>query len=300
MNMENAFRAVLDSSKQGIYIVRPDRTILYWNKGAEAITGYTAADIVGRRCPDTGLKHIDSSGRPLCELNCPLLETAVRGNERTERVTVRRSDGMRVPIRTRFIPIRENGRVEAVAEVFEQISAEVYDDHMISTLSYELMHDKETGLPNKEYLGNFIRYKVSEFLLFNQKCAVLRADLNGIEDYVDEHGDVRGGELLAAAARHVSAKVRRSDVIGRWGKSEIIGVYMYGELEDLHVIGEKFRSLIKEALVPYKAEKLADKVAVGMTAIRQDDTVDSLVLRAEHMMNKGRKNPAEPVVTDLD
>ncbi|HRU06347.1 MAG TPA: PAS domain-containing protein, partial [Candidatus Brocadiia bacterium] len=31
------YRAVLDNLRDGVYIVDPDRRILFWNRGAEAI-----------------------------------------------------------------------------------------------------------------------------------------------------------------------------------------------------------------------------------------------------------------------
>lgn len=44
------YKLLLDQMEEGIYIVDCDRRILYWNGGAERITGYYAHDIVGRLC----------------------------------------------------------------------------------------------------------------------------------------------------------------------------------------------------------------------------------------------------------
>ena len=37
---EENFRKIADDLPFGLYIVEPDRTIVYWNKEAEQITGY--------------------------------------------------------------------------------------------------------------------------------------------------------------------------------------------------------------------------------------------------------------------
>ena len=43
-----------------------DRDELYWNKAAERITGWASEDVVGHRCLDNILCHIDKDGVSLC------------------------------------------------------------------------------------------------------------------------------------------------------------------------------------------------------------------------------------------
>ena len=61
------FRQLAEHLPYGLYIVSPDRTILFWNDEAERITGYTREEMIGRKCPSTHLNHLDEKGTPLCE-----------------------------------------------------------------------------------------------------------------------------------------------------------------------------------------------------------------------------------------
>lgn len=300
MNLENAYRAVLERSRKGIYIVTPDRTIVYWNPAAEQITGYSRHEILGRHCQETLLKHIDSSGRPLCELNCPLIETAVTGRERTERVTLRHKDGYRVPIRTQFIPIREQGRVVAVAELFERISSEIYDDGTISTLSYELMHDKLTGLPNAEYMKNYLNYKYSEYLLFGHNIAVLVADVDRLGDFNDRYGQAYGDQLLMKIGQTLRKHTGKSDLIGHLEGGRFMGIYMFGQMKDLKRIGNQFQRLVESTEIVVNQETFHPKVSIGVTEAQPNDTVDNMIVRAERLMRRAKRNPDSRVVTDLD
>ena len=56
------YKEIIDNLYDGIYFVDRDRVITYWNKGAERITGYPAAQTVGRACRDNLLNHVTDSG----------------------------------------------------------------------------------------------------------------------------------------------------------------------------------------------------------------------------------------------
>ena len=72
------YKNIIDNLYDGIYFVDRDRRIIYWNKGAERITGYSAAQVIGRRCQDNLLNHVTANGVPLCQAHCPL--AAVMGD----------------------------------------------------------------------------------------------------------------------------------------------------------------------------------------------------------------------------
>jgi transcriptional regulator with PAS, ATPase and Fis domain len=74
------YSKVLDSLHEGVYFVDLNRTITYWNKGAESLTGYTAADMLGRSCADDLLAHVDNQGTTLCLEGCPLQKTMTDGS----------------------------------------------------------------------------------------------------------------------------------------------------------------------------------------------------------------------------
>jgi len=117
--------AVLDSLYDGVYIVDHTRRILFWNRGAEKITGYSAAEVTGRRCSDNILNHIDVGGNLLCRGACPLLKAILTGQEIEAKVYPLHKDGRRFPTLTHVTPIRdESGTIIAGIEIFRDISVE--------------------------------------------------------------------------------------------------------------------------------------------------------------------------------
>ncbi len=76
---DNLYHAILDNLYDGVYFVDRERKITYWNKGAERITGYSAGEVIGIRCSDNILMHVDTRGTLLCKDLCPLAATLLDG-----------------------------------------------------------------------------------------------------------------------------------------------------------------------------------------------------------------------------
>jgi len=64
--MDIDYKALIENIFDGLYLVDKDRSIIYWNHVAETITGYRAEEVVGRRCRDNILVHVDEDGQSLC------------------------------------------------------------------------------------------------------------------------------------------------------------------------------------------------------------------------------------------
>jgi sigma-B regulation protein RsbU (phosphoserine phosphatase) len=137
---------VLDSLNDGLYVCDTERRILYWSKSAERITGWTSQDVVGRKCSDNILCHVDKDGAQICgEDTCPLHRAMVTNTPSSCPVIVfgQTKAGTRVPMLVSVAPVHgEDGTVIGGVENFHDFS-ETYTDlkraQRIQTLSQE--HD---------------------------------------------------------------------------------------------------------------------------------------------------------------
>lgn len=124
-------KQVLDYLNDGVYLTDLDRRILLWNRRAEEITGWKAEQVVGTRCRDGILEHVDTHGHGLCESDlCPLLRAMRTDSPSREPVLVyaRKADGRRIPVSTSVAPLRDQtGEVVGGIEVFRDESARLAD-----------------------------------------------------------------------------------------------------------------------------------------------------------------------------
>src|SRR5258708_36392069 len=69
------FKTVLDHMPVGIYMVDLDLKIGFWSREAEKISGYRAADVIGRQCREKLLVDIDAENPVACGEACQLLDS---------------------------------------------------------------------------------------------------------------------------------------------------------------------------------------------------------------------------------
>ena len=123
---DTALSKILNSLSEGAYIVTPDREVIFWNKGAETITGYSSAEICGLKCRDTRLHHYDMDGNLLCESGeCPAVVAFRKGEHINSKIYVVHKSDQRIPVSTHISPITDkDGHIIAIIEIFTDISKE--------------------------------------------------------------------------------------------------------------------------------------------------------------------------------
>src|SRR4030067_121926 len=112
-------RNLLDILFEGVYFVDRDRKVSYWSKGAERITGYKEQEVLGLRCRDSILMHVDERGERACGRSCLIAESIREGEAREADLYLLHKDGHRVPVSIRVAPIVDpGGRIAGAVEVF--------------------------------------------------------------------------------------------------------------------------------------------------------------------------------------
>lgn len=126
-----ASNVILDSLSDGVYVCDTQRTIVFWSRAAERITGWSAGDVIGRRCLDEVLDHVDKDGHRLCgEEFCPLHRSMVTGAQSTVGIVVfaQGKAGNRIPMQVTVAPIRDRaGEIIGGVETFRDVSATLAD-----------------------------------------------------------------------------------------------------------------------------------------------------------------------------
>ncbi|MCX6149688.1 MAG: adenylate/guanylate cyclase domain-containing protein [Ignavibacteriales bacterium] len=116
---------ILNGITDGIYIVNKEKKIIFWNKGAQEITGYTQKEVLGYKCSEDILNHIDENGIALCKNGCPLHKTLTNGKVNKLKIFPLHKNGNRFPVKSHISAIKnKDGNIIGAIEVFRDISQE--------------------------------------------------------------------------------------------------------------------------------------------------------------------------------
>jgi diguanylate cyclase (GGDEF)-like protein/PAS domain S-box-containing protein len=291
MNLDkDSYSRIIDGLHDGLYFVDTDRIITYWNKAAERISGFSAAEVVGKSCADTILTHVDGMGTCLCTGSCPLAATIADGVDREAQVFLHHKDGHRVPVLVRVSLLKDqDGRVVGGIELFTDISNIQANMLRIQELEKLALLDNLTQLANRNYIERELQSRFEEHRRLRIPFGILFIDIDHFKRVNDTYGHDIGDEVLCFVARTFTANSRAFDLYGRWGGEEFLGIIRDIKADDLEQLGNRLRVLIEHAYILHGGEKLRITVSIGATSVTANDDTESLIKRADSLLYESKR-----------
>jgi len=82
--LPGAVRSLIEArTGDGVFVVAPDYTVVYWDRQAEHLTGCSEEVVVGSPCHEAMLGERED-GEPICGLGCPVMRLAQVGRPVTD------------------------------------------------------------------------------------------------------------------------------------------------------------------------------------------------------------------------
>lgn len=224
MQWEHDFRAIVESLHDGLYFVDRDRQITFWNRAAEQITGYSAEEVLGRRCSENILMHVDPWGTQLCLNLCPLAATMTDGLSRVAEVYLHHKDGQRVPVSVRTTAMRnKEGEITGCIELFTDLSSGEALRLQLEEMKRLALLDPLTQLPNRRCLESKLEAHLTEARGSGSCFGLLYLDIDHFKVFNDLYGHDVGDQVLRSVANTLKGAVRPFDTVGRWGERSSSG-----------------------------------------------------------------------------
>jgi len=284
------YATLLDNLYDGVYFVDRERRITLWNKAAERLTGFTRAEVLGRRCADNLLRHVDDRGNSLCQGACPLAYTLGDGQPRSASVFLHHKDGHRLPVAIGVAPITDNRQhIIGAVEIFRDNSATIAALEHLKQLEDPAYLDALTHIANRTYLEQFIVGKFNEFRRLGWSFGVVFIDVDRFKQVNDTFGHQTGDLVLKMVAQTLVKNCRSFDLVGRWGGEEFICIISkLKDAEQIKVTAERLRALVESAWVSLPDCSLHVTISLGVTLARLQDTPETLIHRADELMYRSK------------
>ena len=299
MNIDyNSTLNIFERISDGVYFVDPHRTITYWNKAAERISGFTSDEVVGRSCSDNILTHVNSEGVSLCLGFCPLEKSIVQKIPQETEIFMHHKDGHRIPVSVRSSPLMDgDGNIIGGVEIFTDKSNKIINEQRLKELEEMAMLDKLTRLANRNYIEKEMLRRMDEVQRYNKSFGVLFMDVDHFKSFNDTYGHDLGDSVLQYIAKTLLANSRLSDLYGRWGGEEFIGIIQAISRDDLARLGERVRILIEKSYISHMDKPLHVTVSIGGTMGEKGESMDEIIKRADSFLYNCKKQGRNRVIT---
>ena len=269
-------RSVVEAAADGIVTVDHRGNIRTFNPAAEILTGWMAAEVVGRPAellvPDAGRRVITGPG-------------AATGSEKIEIDGLRR-DGTRFPLELTVSPVDlPDGRGMTV------IARDVSDRKRLEAqLTRQALHDPLTGLANRTLLLDRMGTALRRAQRTGAYPVVLFIDLDRFKVINDSLGHHVGDELLVVIARRLEAELRAGDTAARLGGDEFVALCEgIGGTEQAEALAERILAAVS---LPVELNRATPVVTASIGIVRAEPgaTPETLLRDADASMYRAKEH----------
>src|SRR5579872_2415452 len=290
------YQLILESLPLGVYVVDRERRIIFWNDGAERITGYLRHEVIGRSCFDDLLMHCDEENNILCGRACPLAGTMGDGKPREAMIYLQHNDGQRVPVRVRAAALRDAvGHIIGATEIFDEgyPQADLRVHPHAEAAQHEL-NDSRT-ICNEDSVRAYLAACLEDFNDDRIPFGVLRIAVDDFGTFHAMHGARAGAKALEVVGATLIRNLRSSDMIGR-GSNEVFTVVLSNCTSPaLDRVIAKLRHVVAASAVRWWGDDIHVTVSAGGAIVRPNDTPESLLSRSEDALQAALGEPSNPV-----
>jgi diguanylate cyclase (GGDEF)-like protein/PAS domain S-box-containing protein len=289
--VENIFDGLLQVNMEG--------NIVLWNKGAERITGYSAHKISGQNFHDVFPKHLQSTGEQLRENISLISKTMEDGIEREGLTSFKHKEGYYIKLLVRTIALRdENGEIIGVYEIINDNKGLMSIYQQNKRTEETILFDSLTGIGNRAHIESRIRQTLEYIRGSGEFAGVMFMDIDHFKDFNDTYGHLIGDKVLRFVANSLRHNLRTSDSCGRWGGEEFLALIRETNLDGLKIAAEKLRALVSQTSIDESGQHLHVSISIGATSVRENDTLESLIKRADELMYKSKARGRNCVTMD--
>ena len=270
------YRRLLETSPEGVVLVdalKPEHPVVYLNPGFEALTGYSAAELMGKNLRLLQGDDRDQDGRHR------LREALSRGESYRALLRNYRKDGTVFWNEMTLVPLRDaQGRITHFAGHHRDAGERLRIDPKLSRDSLSGAHqptavavrdDRLTGLFTLPYLQELLKRDWAIAQRESRSIAVFAIDIDSLDLYNATFGRAAGDSTIRRVAHCVSGCLRRSsDVTARIDGGSLMAFAPGVSAEQAARVGQMMAERVRELRIhhPRSAVLRYVSVSVGVSA----------------------------------
>ncbi len=272
-------RALLDAIGEAVIVIDDEGGVILYNRSFEELAALPPGSRMGAHDLQRMLTMLGTSAEPRALRD--LLEA--RGHSS---ITLELRDGRSVRCELVPVSVEQPGDYRLIS-----LRDVTIDERELSELRHRALHDRLTGLPNRDLLLDRLEQALARRGREGSAVGVVFIDLDGFKTINDRMGHMTGDLVIAEVAARLQREMRRADTVGRLGGDEFLVVC--DGLQDgraLEIVCERIQQCFAR---PFSAGGQRFPISASLGAVlERDGSADpnQTVARADRLMYAAKRS----------
>jgi diguanylate cyclase (GGDEF)-like protein/PAS domain S-box-containing protein len=275
-------RSVLENLPTGVSLVARDGKILFWNYGAERITGHLRQDVVGHLCREDFLGNPEGPAEQASPASLVVEAVLKDGKTAETQVSFRHKSGHLVPVRLRATAMRDSdGLILGAVECFDELVDMSEWNRRHNKLAEHGCLDAASGLLTHKMVEARLRECVATYAEQPVPFCIVCMAFDHLDEVKTRYGVGALAAILRIAGQTLENSLRPTDYLGRWQENEFLAIVVECNGTEVLRVGERLKRMMSSSRITWWGDTLPVTMAMGATAAKADDTAAEMMRRAE-------------------
>jgi len=145
-------------------------------------------------------------------------------------------------------------------------------------------HDDLTGLFNRRHMLELLNTEKHRSIRSGRAFCLAMLDIDHFKRVNDRLGHGAGDEVLSQVAQAISAGLRETDVVARWGGEEFLVMFTDTDVEMAEKVLQRIQAALRQNSVTQVDPTLRVTFSAGVTAYQRDEMLTRTIDRADRAL----------------
>ncbi len=277
---------VFDHAPIGMGLLDPEGRWVLVNHALCDITGYTSAELIGRRFHD--IAHPKDADSDVAERR-QLLSGEIAAFQTEKRYFNAAGETMSALLAISLVRDRDGTPLHYIVQL-QDISER---KRLEERLRHLADHDPLTGLRNRRLFEHDLELQVGRCQRYGEHAALMLIDLDDFKHVNDSHGHRVGDDALRAVARTLTRRLRTTDLVARLGGDEFAVLLPHMDHPSAERVAADLTNVIATCVVDAGDAVVHLSGSVGFTLIdRQARDDEQILVEADRAMYAAKRAKA--------
>lgn len=283
------YHALLDNLFEALYVVDQNKTIVYWNKGCEQLTGYSSEEMVGQPYDQAAISFEKGSNSDQAKSRLGIERVLQTSIPTKWKGSIQRKNGQTVYVKSHITPILlPNGSIAGATEVLRNMTSQLALEETHQEILEASRQDPLTGLFNRCAITEFLKAEIERSLRYQQPFSIIMVDIDHFKRFNDNYGHETGDRVLSQVGKLFDDSIRQPDVSGRWGGEEFLILTPNSNRQAAQKLAQRLCDMFQKISIEGIDETITG--SFGISQLNRSQTTDQLLYQADQALYQAKNN----------